>query len=154
MYVDDGWVVASTKEKADADYAIALFYFKHAGFIVAVEKSDPIGAASQRKEYLGFLIDTRAMIVEVPRQKMLRIKDLLVKFLTSNAHKVREIASMIGKLNSLEPALGKSIFVGTRLATIAVVVVTSVRQRHEAQEPMGVYPEAGRGDDGCSGGGQ
>jgi hypothetical protein len=69
--------------------------FKCASFIVAVEKSDPIGAASQRKEYLGFLTDTRAMIVEVPRQKMLRIKDLLVKFLTSNTHKVREIACMI-----------------------------------------------------------
>jgi hypothetical protein len=41
MYVDDGWVVASSKEKADADYAIALFYFKRAGFIVAVEKSEP-----------------------------------------------------------------------------------------------------------------
>jgi hypothetical protein len=33
---------------------------------------------------------------------------------------------MIGKLNALEPALGKSIFVGTRLATIVVVVVTEV----------------------------
>jgi hypothetical protein len=118
--------VASTKVKADADYAIALFYFKRAGFIVALEKSDPVGAASQRKEYLGFLIDTKAIIVEVPRQKMLRIKDLLEKFLTSNTHKVREIASMIGKLNALEPAFGKSIFVGTRLATIAVVVVTEV----------------------------
>jgi hypothetical protein len=43
MYVNDGWVVASTKDKADADYAIALFYFKRAGFIITVEKSDPIG---------------------------------------------------------------------------------------------------------------
>jgi hypothetical protein len=33
---------------------------------------------------------------------------------------------MISKLNALEPALGKSIFVGTWLATIAVVVVTEV----------------------------
>jgi hypothetical protein len=57
---------------------------------------------------------------------MLRIKDLLEKFLTSSTHKVREIASMIGKLNALEPALGKFIFVGTRLATITVVVVTEV----------------------------
>jgi tRNA(Phe) wybutosine-synthesizing methylase Tyw3 len=93
MYVNDGWVVASTNVKADADYAIAVFYFKLAGFIVPVEKSDPVGAASQRKEYLGFLFDTKAMIVEAPRQKMLRIKDLLEKFLTSNTHKVRKIAA-------------------------------------------------------------
>jgi hypothetical protein len=30
MYVDDGWVVASTKEKSDADYAIALFFLPSA----------------------------------------------------------------------------------------------------------------------------
>jgi hypothetical protein len=76
MYVDDGWVVASTKEKANDDYAAALCYFKGAGFIVALEKSDPVGAASHRKEYLGFLIDTKAMTEEVPRRKMLRIKGL------------------------------------------------------------------------------
>jgi hypothetical protein len=35
---------------------------------------------------------------------------------------------MIGKLKALKPAMGKSIFVGTRLATIAVVVVTEVSE--------------------------
>jgi hypothetical protein len=54
----------------------ALCYFKGAGFIVALEKSDPVGAASHRKEYLGFLIENKAMTVEVPRPKMLRIKGL------------------------------------------------------------------------------
>jgi hypothetical protein len=33
---------------------------------------------------------------------------------------------MLGKLNALEPALGKAIFVGTRLATIAVVIATDI----------------------------
>jgi hypothetical protein len=33
---------------------------------------------------------------------------------------------MVGKLNALEPALGKLFFVGTRLATIAVVIATEV----------------------------
>jgi hypothetical protein len=44
----------------------------------------------------------------------------------SDSHKIREIASMVGKLNALEPALGKSIYLGTRLATIVVVVATEV----------------------------
>jgi hypothetical protein len=60
MYVNNGWVIASTKEKANADYAAALYYFKGAGFIVALKKLDPVGTASQRKEYLGFLINIKS----------------------------------------------------------------------------------------------
>jgi hypothetical protein len=75
---------------------------------------------------MGFLIDTNSMTVEVPRQKMARIRKLLDSFLMSDCHKVQEIASMVGKLNALEPALGKSIYVGTWLATSAVVVATEV----------------------------
>jgi hypothetical protein len=48
----------------------------------------------------------------------------LAKFLETPKHKVRAIASVLGKLISLEPALGKSVLVGTRLPTIAVVAAT------------------------------
>jgi hypothetical protein len=126
VYVDDGIVIASSKLPANADYETTLRLFKAAGFVIAEEKSDPLGASAQRKKYLGFLIDTASMTVEVPELKMSRIRKLLEIFLTSNSHKVREIASMVRKLNALEPALGKSVFVGTRLATIAVVIDTEV----------------------------
>jgi hypothetical protein len=93
VYVDDGIVIASSKLRADADYEATLSLFKSAGFIIAEENSDPVGASAQRKEYLGFLIDTASMTVEVPELKMSRIRKLLELFLTSNSHKVREIAS-------------------------------------------------------------
>jgi hypothetical protein len=40
----------------------------------------------------------------------------------------RDVASMVGKLIALEPALGRSILVGTRLATIAIVIATEVSE--------------------------
>jgi hypothetical protein len=126
VYVDDGIVIASSKIRADADYEVTLNLFKSVGLVMAEEKSDPIGASAQRKEYLGFLINMASIVVEVPELKMSRIRKLLELFLTSNSHKVREIASMVGKLNALEPALGKLFFVGTQLATIAVVIATEV----------------------------
>jgi hypothetical protein len=126
VYVDDRFVIASTKAKADDNYEVTIFLFKMAVFTIAEEKSNPIGVAAQKKEYLGFVIDTKVMTVEVPEQKMLRIKGLLKTFLMSNFHKVRDIASMIGKLTALAPALGKSVFVGTRLDTIVVVNATEV----------------------------
>jgi hypothetical protein len=100
--------------------------FKSAGFIIAAEKSDARGSSSQGKEYLGFTIDTALFTVEGPENKLNRIKKILSEFLLSSRHKVRVIASVLGKLISLEPALGKSILVGTRLASIAVVAATEV----------------------------
>jgi hypothetical protein len=68
------------------------------------------------------------MSVEVPGPKLDRISELLKKFLLSNSHKAREITSVLGKLNALEPALGKAVFVGTLLATMAVIVATEVSE--------------------------
>jgi hypothetical protein len=61
MYVDNSFVVSLTKEKADKDYKRTIGTFDKAGFTVALDKSDSFGSSSQRKEYLGFLIDTEAM---------------------------------------------------------------------------------------------
>jgi hypothetical protein len=126
MYVDDGRTLAATKKRADNDYAVTIDVFQQAGFTVAVEKSDKLGDSAQQKEYLGFIIDTCDMTVHVPKQKLKRVLDIWDNFLRRRRHKVRDVASLVGKLNSLEPALGRSILVGTRLATIAIVAVTDV----------------------------
>jgi hypothetical protein len=58
------------------------------------------------------------MTVSVPPLKMFRIKSILEAFLTRSSHKVRIVASVVGKLILLEAALGKSVLAGTRLAKI------------------------------------
>jgi hypothetical protein len=93
---------------------------------VAEEKSDKLGDSAQRKEYLGFVIDTNEMSVHVTEQKLVRVLQLLGDFLKARDHRVQDIASMIGKLISLEPALGRSVLIGTRLATITIVIATEV----------------------------
>jgi hypothetical protein len=47
---------------------------------------------------------------------------------------VRDIARVIRKLISLEPALGRSVLVGTRLATIQIVVATEVSDAARRRE--------------------
>jgi hypothetical protein len=79
---------------------------------------------------LGFIIDTAAMTVEVPLPKLTRTKSVLDKFLAISPprHKVRTVASVVGKLILLEPALGRAVLVGTRLATILIVAATEVKE--------------------------
>jgi hypothetical protein len=52
----------------------------------------------------------------------------LKAFFSLKSYKVRDVASMVRKLIALEPALGRSVLVGTRLATIAIVIVTEVSE--------------------------
>jgi hypothetical protein len=112
---------------------LTLDTFLKAGFTIAEDKSDKVGSAAQVKEYLGFAIDTNLMSVHVPKPKLDWMKAILKGFLGSRLHKVMEVASVIGKLISLEPALGKATLVGTRLATIAVVSVTDMADSSKQQ---------------------
>jgi hypothetical protein len=148
VYVDDGHVVASTKLKADKDYALTIMTFMSAGFPVAAEKSDALGNSARRKEYLGFIIDTETLTVQVLKPKMDRIKGILAKFLETPKHKVRAVASVLGKLISLEPALGKSVLVGTRLATITGGRHRGYRGFKKEAKPVGERHCAGRRDNG------
>jgi hypothetical protein len=77
MYVDDGFVVAATKDLADSNYAFTLRTFEEAGFTIAWEKSDKLGDSAQRKEYLGFVFDTKEMTVDVPQLKLERVLGIL-----------------------------------------------------------------------------
>jgi hypothetical protein len=72
---------------------------------------------------LGFIIDSKSMSVSVPGHKMERVLSAFDSFLLSPWHSCREVASIVGRLCSLEPALGTEVLVGTRLATIEYVVM-------------------------------
>jgi hypothetical protein len=108
--------------------------FEKAGFTVNKEKSDKLGDSAQRKEYHGFCIDTKEMAVYIPKLKLARVLGILDTFMRRRRHRVRDIASVIGKLISLEPALGRSVLVGTRLATIQIVVATEVSDAARRRE--------------------
>jgi hypothetical protein len=123
VYIDDGRGTACSKEKADDDYALTCV-LASAGLSISVEKSDAPGGSSQVKEYLGFIIDTVRMDVFVPKHKLARVRELLSLFLLSPRHTCREAASIVGKMVSLEPALGTKILIRTRMTLIEVVSLT------------------------------
>jgi hypothetical protein len=54
------------------------------------------------------------MAVYVPELKLAMVLGILDAFMRRRRHRVRDIASVIGKLIFLEPALGRSVLVGTR----------------------------------------
>jgi hypothetical protein len=117
FYIDDGIVSARGKAKADKDYARVLDTLKAAGFMIAMNKSHAIGTASCRIEYLGLIIDSKAMTISVPPAKMAEVRAGVRNILDKTQVTIRELSSVVGKVFALEPATGPSVMVETRMAS-------------------------------------
>jgi hypothetical protein len=87
-------------------------------------KSDGPGESARVKEYLGFILDTEQMCVTVPEHKLIWIMRDLGIFLEKSRHSCRVVASIMGRLNSLEAALGTELYVSTRMSTNELVAAS------------------------------
>jgi hypothetical protein len=90
---------------------------KAAGFMIAMNKSHAIGTASCRIEYLGLIIDSKAMTISIPPAKMAEVRAGVRNILDKTQVTIRELSSVVGKVFALEPATGPSVMVETRMAS-------------------------------------
>jgi hypothetical protein len=125
LYIDDGLLVGPSKARVIRRYKFALDVFDKAGLLISFEKSSLPEDASTRAEFLGVCIDTERMCVFASSQKILDLKAIVAAVLRSRSSvPVRKLASMVGKLVSLEVAFGPAILVGTRIVSIQVSEVS------------------------------
>jgi hypothetical protein len=87
--------------------------------MVSFEKSTIPNDASTRVEFLGVLIDTEWMCVFAAPHKIASLSAIVAEIVQSRVSvKVRRLASVLGKLNSLEVASGPAVLVGTRIVSL------------------------------------
>lgn len=120
IFIDDGRIVADTKEKLAQDQAVVYETLTKAGWIIEKDKSDELGSGSTTLEYLGFEIDSVQMRVSLTTDKKESIKKAVKQLLSENQAgvKVKEVARLVGKIISAEPALGKLAPLATRATYI------------------------------------
>jgi len=118
IYIDDGRVVAESKEQAQKDYEMVLQVIQKAGWQVAAAKSDKPEEVAQVKAYLGFIVDSGSMIVRLKEQKKKQLLQVARDVADSGGRylKAKDFASMIGQIAAAEPALGTMVAVMTRRA--------------------------------------
>lgn len=114
IYIDDGRLLASSKEQAEQFRGQVYECVKKAGWQIARDKSDGPGMASQCKQYLGFNIDSHKMTVSYPTTKLDKFCDEIVKSLQSNEVHVKNLAKLLGKMISLSPSHGSCVRICTR----------------------------------------
>ena len=117
IYIDDGNVLARALAIVIAQLEFVLETLKNAGFVISKDKTDSAESVSQVKLYLGFVIDSTTMTLQVSEEKLQDLKNTLWAVATAaGRQKAKTIAKAIGKLIAAEPAMGPIVQLLTRVA--------------------------------------
>ncbi len=118
IFIDDGRVVAPTKEQLKKDFETTLQTLKKAGWIIEQSKTDKVDGGAQIKEYLGFVIDTSQMLVGLTKEKEQGLRKAISEVLQFKKRRIsaKVLAKCLGKMISAEPGLGAFPLVMARKA--------------------------------------
>ena len=111
MYLDDGICSGTTKENALANRAFMVQTLQKAGFIVSLNKSQ---GPEKRICFLGLEICSESLSFYIPEKKLLKILHEVENLLSSRRTKVRDLARVLGLLQSCARALGPVVRLRTR----------------------------------------
>ena len=95
-YLDDFLILGGTKEEAEAAFQRTKNLLQSLGFVINLEKSQ--SQATQRIEFLGFVIDSKEMVFRLPQKRVKQIKNECKKILQKDQVTVRELARVVGVL--------------------------------------------------------
>ena len=103
VYVDDFILMVDSYTEWYQNIEETHSLLQDLGFIIHHEKS--LMTPSQKCKYLGFVFDSIRMTVELPTVKKEKIQDLISRFSSTSACKIRDFAQFIGILVAASPAL-------------------------------------------------
>ena len=98
IYLDDLLIMAETHDQALHHAASTLNLLEGLGFLVNYQKSQLL--PSQKIEFLGFLIDSNTMTLQLPVEKLRKIRKKCQELLAQTTVSVRELSKFLGLLTS------------------------------------------------------
>lgn len=96
IYLDDFLLIGSTIEECQTNVEITSALLRELGFIINIKKSRT--EPSRRCKFLGFILDTESMLIELPEKKREKMLDTIKKFRVGLSYSIREFASFVGSL--------------------------------------------------------
>lgn len=106
-YLDDIIILSSSYQESVRNTKLVRDTLERRGWVINLEKSSL--HPSHTLEYLGFLLDTAKMKIFTPLEKRKRYRSaaqrMLKKLEKSDAVRLRTFSSVVGKLQSLSPAV-------------------------------------------------
>ena len=106
IYLDDLWISGRNEDQCVKNRNFVRGVLQKAGWVVSLSKAvEP----AQRILFLGLEICSMSMKFYVPEKKLCRVETSIDEFLTRKKCQLRELASLVGFLQSLKRALGSVV---------------------------------------------
>ena len=102
-YLDDFLIIGRTKEEVIQARDSTLFFLMQLGFTINLEKS--VLNPTQEIEFLGMMINSLSMGVWLLVEKVKKLLEICREYQSQGKLTLRELASLIGKLYSTQPAI-------------------------------------------------
>lgn len=102
-YLDDSFVFGFSQEECSKSTRMLTTLFTQLGFKVHTDKS--VLVPSQRLEFLGFIIDSTCMTVELPPNKIANVLKLCDTGIHTSTMTIRQMLHIVGTLNSYSVAV-------------------------------------------------
>lgn len=95
-YLDDFLIISDTQEQCKLHLNMLLQVLRSLGFWINYHK---VEGPSQKLTFLGITIDTVAMTLELPQEKLMDLKQTLSNMIAKKKTTKRKLQSLAGKLN-------------------------------------------------------
>lgn len=103
VYLDDFCILGSSEQQCAVNVKITVKLLLSLGFVINFEKS--CLKPSQNCKFLGFVFNSVEMLIKLPLEKRIRIRDFVKLLQHKRSIKIREFAKFIGLLISVCPAM-------------------------------------------------
>ena len=102
-HIDDSFLVGYTRSACEQNIQDTVKCFDSLGFVIHPEKSVLI--PTQELEFLGFLLNSISMTIQLPPSKAAHVKSACENLLLKTKVTIRELAHVIGLLVSSLPGV-------------------------------------------------
>ena len=103
FYIDDIIIIAHNIQEAYIHTKIVMQILTKLGFTINYKKSELV--PKQKIEFLGFMVNSIEMTIEVTNAKLKVILKMLKNLVNNKTCTIRHLAKVIGKLVALSPAI-------------------------------------------------
>lgn len=103
VYLDDWLCIGNSYTDCVRNVDITIKVLESLGFIINWFKSTPV--PHQRCQFLGFVLNSLDMLLELPKDKRINILNLIEKFDKIKSCSIREFASFVGIIVAACPAI-------------------------------------------------
>ncbi len=104
VYLDDGLCMTAGSLKASEASELVCATLVRAGFVAHPTKS--VWQPMQRLQWLGFVIDLALGQIEVPKEKLQTLQQMLTQTCTADRVHANRLASVVGRMISMGQAIG------------------------------------------------